>query len=100
MCGLEAPRADCIHGFGMYTMTQVAMPSALATYRFKSLVKLVMMVSGWFTCCDTRSIRNFLPSGLALKKGVVRMVQRLTSVCGAPNSRASPAVFTGTETRD
>lgn len=35
-------------------------------YFFRAPVKLVMSVTGWLTCCDTRSIRNRLLSGVTL----------------------------------
>jgi len=63
-------------------------------------VKLVMTVIGWLTCCETRYIKNFLPSGETLKKGVVSIVHWLTSVFGAPNFSAPPASVTETETAE
>ena len=71
-----------------------------APYFFSAEVKLVMSVIGWFTCCETRSIRNRLPSGETLKNGIVRIVRWLTTVWGAPNCSAPPPSCTETPTTD
>ena len=49
---------------GRYTLARrkIGKPA----YFFRLAVKLVMIVIGWLTSCDTRSIRIRLPSGETL----------------------------------
>ena len=82
MCGAGTPARDCL-GFEKLPEIRVARrqigfrvllvvrfrgqecPRHTGSYFFSPAVKFVTTVTDWLTCCETWSIRNFLPSGLA-----------------------------------
>jgi tetratricopeptide (TPR) repeat protein len=57
---------DIRRHIGQHEGAQSCYQEALGIYFFNPEVKLVMRVTGWLTCSDTRSIRKRFPSGETL----------------------------------
>jgi hypothetical protein len=61
------------HSFASFTL-------GYFIYFFNPSVKFVTTVTDGLTCCATRATKIFLPSGVTLKNGTLRIVNRLTRV--------------------